>query len=170
MAESVSDPDVALAVDVKTAVDDSGLEILDLRWIRGREARHLIARVRDPDPILLINGEVKWREERLARLGTVAFADDPAFSPVTLGEVQELALRDAERPHVAARRGDDALHQPELPIEGDALRRCQRLAVLVEHRNRFAPVAGKPGVVLGIDRRAERAALHATPGKPGGDR
>src|SRR5262249_51774036 len=116
------------------------------------------------------NGEVKWPEERLARLGAVAFADDPALGPVTVGEVQELALRDAESPHVAARRGDDALHQPELPVEGDAFRRRQRLAVLVEPRNRLAPIGRKPGVVLGVDGRAEGAALHAAPGKPGGDR
>src|SRR5499425_2431653 len=170
MTEPVGDPDVALAVDVKTAVDECGLEIFGLARIRGREARHFITGVRDPDPILLINGEVKWPEERLARLGAVAFADDPAPGPVTLGDVYELALRDAESPHVAARSGDDALHQPELPIEGDTLRRCQRLAVLVEHRNRLAPIGRKPGVVLGVDRRAERAALHAAPGKPGGDR
>src|SRR5262245_42601199 len=113
---------------------------------------------------------MKWPEERLARLGAVAFADDPAPGPVTLGDVYELALRDPESPHVAARRGDDALHQPKLAIEGDTLRRCQRLAVLVEHRNRLAPVAGKPRVVLGVDRRTKRAALHAAPGKPGSDR
>src|SRR5215813_6929508 len=170
MAEPVGDPYVALAVDVKTAVDDSGPEIFGFARIRGREARHFIARVRDPDPILLINGEVKWREERLARLGTVAFADDPAFSPVTLGEVQELALRDAERPHVAARRDDDALHQAELAVEGDALRRCQRLAVLVEHRNRFAPVAGKPSVVPGVNRKSKGAAFHPAAGEAGGHR
>src|SRR5262252_7389045 len=170
MAEPVSDPYVALAVDVQTAVGDSGPEIVGFARIRGREARHFIAGVRDPDPILLIDGEVKWPEERLARLGAVAFADDAAFRPVALGEVQELALRDAESPHVAARCGDDALHQPELPIEGDTLRRCQRLAVLVEHRNRLAPIGRKPGVVLGVDRSAEGAALHAAPGKSGGDR
>src|SRR5262245_21035493 len=127
MAEPVGDPDVALAVDVQTAVHDSGLEIFDFARIRSREARHFIAGVRDPDPILLINGEVKWPEERLARLGAVAFADDPTLGPVTLREIQELALRDAESPHVAARRDDDTLHEPELPIEGDPLRRCQRL-------------------------------------------
>src|SRR5262245_24395105 len=170
MAEPVGDPYVALAVDVQTAVDDAGLEIFGFARIRGREARHFIAGVRDPDPILLINGEMKWSEERLARLGAVAFADDPAPGPVTLREIEELALRDAESPHVAARRGDDALHQPELPIEGDTLRRCRRLAVLVEHRNRLAPIGRKPGVVLGIDRRAERAAQHAAAGEPGGDR
>src|SRR5215470_15099102 len=138
MAEPVGDPYVALAVDVQTAVDDSGLEIFGFARIRGREARHLIAGVRDPDPLLLINSQVKRADERLARLGAVAFADDSALGPITLGEVEELALRDAESPHVAARRDDDALHQPELPIEGDTLRRCQRLAVLVEHRNRLA--------------------------------
>src|SRR5262245_39097290 len=170
MAEPVGDPYVALAVDVQTAVGDSGLEIFGFARIRGREARHFIAGVRDPDPILLINGEVKWPEERLARLGAVAFADDPALGPVTFGDVDELALRDAESPHVAARRYDDALHQAELPVEGDTLRRCQRLAVLVEHRNRLAPIGRKPGVVLGVDRSAERVTLHAAPGKPGGDR
>src|SRR5215468_1834462 len=144
MAEPIGDPYVALAVDVETAVYDSGLEIFGFARIRGREARHLIAGVRDPDPILLVDGKVEWPEERLARLGAVTFADDLAFSPVTLGEVQELALRDAESPHVAARRGDDALHQSEPPIEGDALRRRQRLAGLIEHCNRLAPVGRKP--------------------------
>src|SRR5262250_682226 len=170
MAEPVGDPYVAPAVDVQTAVDDCGLEIVGFARIRGREARYLVAGVRDPDPILLIDGEMKWPEERLARLCAVAFADDSAPGPVTLGNVHELALRDAESPHVAVRRGDDALHQPELAIEGDTLRRCQRLAVLVEHRNRLAPISRKPGVVLGVDRRAERVTLHAAPGKPGGDR
>src|SRR5215471_21235927 len=135
MAEPIGDPYVALAVDVEAAVDDSGLEIFDFARISGREARHFIVGVRDPDPVLLIDGEVKWPEERLARFGAIAFADDTSLGPVTLGDVHELAFREAESPHVAARRGDDALHQPELPIEGDTLRWCQRLAVLVEHRN-----------------------------------
>src|SRR5262250_993336 len=133
MTEPVGDPDVALAVDVKTAVDVCGLEIFGLGRISGREARHLIAGVRDPDPILLINGEVKWPEERLARLGAVPFADDPAFGPVTLGKVHELALRDAERPDVAVRGDDDALHQAEPAVEGDPFRWRQRLAGLVEY-------------------------------------
>src|SRR5215831_19712957 len=111
IAEPVGDPYVALAVDVQTAVDDSGLEVFGLARIRGGEARHLIAGVRDPDPILLIDGEVKRPEERLARLGAVAFADDPPLGPVPFGKLYELALRDAESPHIAARRGDDALHE-----------------------------------------------------------
>src|SRR5262249_53917829 len=170
IAEPVSDPNGPLAVYVKTGVDDSGPEIFGFARIRGKETRHFIAGVRDPDPILLIDGEVKWPEERFAWLGAVAFADDPTLGPVTLREIQELALRHAESPHVAARRDDDTLHEPELPIEGDTLRRCQRLAGLVEHREALASVAGKPGVVLGGDRRAEPAALHAAPPTPGGDR
>src|SRR5262245_14820605 len=169
MAEPVGDPDVALTVDVQTAVDDSGLEVFDFARIRRREARHFIARVRDPDPILLIDGEVKWPEKRLARLGALTFADDPALGPVTLREVQQLALRDAERPHVATRRGDDPLHQPKLPVEGNSLWRSQWLAILVEHRDRLASITRQPRVVLGIDRRSEGAALHAAPGESGRD-
>src|SRR5262245_42963119 len=45
---------------------------------------------------------MKWPDERLARLGAVAFADNPALGPVALGEEDELSLRDAQRPHVAA--------------------------------------------------------------------
>src|SRR5215510_5343945 len=78
MAEAVGDPYVALAVDVKTAVDDSGPEIFGFARIRGREARHFIAGVRDPDPILLINGQVKWAEERLSPLGVAMM---PCISP-----------------------------------------------------------------------------------------
>src|SRR5215468_7680813 len=167
MAEPIGDPYVALAVDVETAVYDSGLEIFGFARIRGREARHLIAGVRDPDPILPVYGKVEWPEERLARLGAVAFADDPAVGPFTFGEVDELSLRDAESPHVAARCGDDALHQAKPTAEGNAFRRCQRLAVLVEHSNRLTPISRNPGVVVGVDRRAERTALHAAPGKPG---
>src|SRR5215831_903334 len=140
MAEPIGDPDIALTVDVQTAVDDSGLEVFDFARIRRKEARHFIARVRDPDPILLIDGEVKWPEERLARFGTVAFADNLALGPVPLGKMYELALRDTQSPHVTVRRGDDALHQTKPPIEGNALRRCQRLSVLVEYRNRLAPI------------------------------
>src|SRR5262249_31640224 len=147
-----------------------GLEIFGFGRIRGREAGHFIGGIRDPDPILLIDGEVKWPEERLARLGAVAFADDPALGPVTLGDVHELALRDAQCPYVAARRDDDALHQAELAIEGDTLRRCQRLAVLVEHRHRLAPIGRKPGVSLGCARWAERVTQRPPPGNPGGVR
>src|SRR5262249_18547062 len=88
IAEPVGDPYVALAVDVKTAVDDSGLEVFGFARIRGREARHVIAGVRDPDPILLVDGKMEWRAECLARFGTVG----SALGPVTLWEIEELAL------------------------------------------------------------------------------
>ena len=43
--------------------------------------------IRDPNPILLINAEVEWPEERLARLHGPALADDPALGQIALGEV-----------------------------------------------------------------------------------
>ena len=66
--------------------------------IRGREARHVIAAVRDPDPILLVDGKMEWRAERLARFGAVAFA---ALGPVTLLEIEELARIDHRHESVA---------------------------------------------------------------------
>src|SRR5262245_9204011 len=84
--------------------------------------------------------------------------------------MKELCFRQTKRKHVAARRDDDALHKAELAIEGDALRRCQRLATLVEHRNRFASVRAEPGIVLGIDCGPKGATLHAAAGKAGRQR
>ena len=169
-AEAVGYPDVALAVDVQTAVVEANLEAIDFGWIGCREADDMVGAVRDPDPVLLVDGEVERRRERFARLGAVAFADNAALGPVALGEVQQLALRDAERPDIAVGRDDDALHQPEPAAEGDALGRRQRLAVLVEYRDGFAAIAGKPDIVLRVDRRAEGTALHAAAGKAGRDR
>src|SRR5208337_1998729 len=65
---------------------------------------------------------------------------------------------------------NDSLHQSELAVEGDAFRRCQGLAILVENSDGLAAVAGEPGVVIGVDSCAEGAALHSASGKPGGDR
>ena len=86
------------------------------------------------------------------------------------GKIDELALLDAQNPDVAARRDDDPLHQPEPAAEGDAFGRRQRLAGLVEDGDRLAAVAGEPGVVVGVDRRAEGASLHAAAGEARGDR
>src|SRR5262245_4381953 len=164
-AEPARNPDISLTIDIEAPVVDAGLEFLGLGRIGGGETDHEIGGVRDPDAILLVDGEVERPEKRLAWLGAVAFADDPALGPITLGEVDELALRDAQSPHVATRRDDDALHQAELAVEGDALGGCQRLAVLVEHRNRLAAVGGEPSIVVGIDRRAKSATLHPATGE-----
>ena len=109
-------------------------------------------------------------QKRLAGLLGRALANDPALRQITLREVDQLALRGPEGPHVAAGRDDDALHQPETAAERDALRRRQRLAVLVEHRDRMAAISGEPGVVVGVDGGAERAPLHSAAGKAGRDR
>ena len=62
------------------------------------------------------------------------------------------------------------LHQPELAVEGDAVWRRQRLAVLVEHRDGLAAVAGEPGIVVGVDGRTEGAPLHPAAGEARGHR
>src|SRR5215472_773565 len=91
-AEPIGDPDIALTVDVKTAVVDAGLEIFGLRWIRGGEARHVgSATVRHPDAVLLVDRKVKRRLERPARLVLVAFANNPTCRQIAFGEVNELA-------------------------------------------------------------------------------
>ena len=135
------------------------------------KARDVVdAAIRYPDPVLLVDAEMKWRLERFARLRAVAFADDAALADIAFGEVDELALLDAQRPDIAARRDDDTLHQPEPAAEGDAFRRRQRLAVLVEYRDGLAAIGGEPGIVLGIHRGAEGAALHPAAGEACGDR
>src|SRR5215475_13539138 len=92
-AEPIGDPDVALAVDVKTAVVDAGFEVLGLRWIGGGEARHVgSATVRHPDAVLMVDRKVKRRLERLARLDVVAFANNSPSGQIALGEVHKLAL------------------------------------------------------------------------------
>src|ERR1700683_337311 len=88
VAETGGDPDVALAVDGKTAGTESALEILSFARVSSREACDMVdAAVGDPDPILRIDSEMKRRHERLARLHFVAFANDLALSQMPLGEV-----------------------------------------------------------------------------------
>ena len=83
-----------------------------------------------------------------------------------LGKCRSWPLGDAQRPHVAVGRGDDALHQAELPAEVDAFGRRQRLAGLVEDRDGLAAIARQPDIALGVDGRTEGAALMPPPAKP----
>src|SRR5215470_6276935 len=171
MAEPVGDPDVALAVDAKTAIVNPGLEVFGLARISGGEARDVVGTaIGYPNPVLLVDGEVKWSPERLARLLLIAFANDPTLADLALGKVDELAFLDAENPDVSARRDDYTLHQPEPAIESDAFRRRQRLTVLVKYRDGFAPVSCEPGIVVCVDGCSEGAALHPAPGKACGYR
>ena len=111
----------------------------------------------------------RWNGPRNDLQGSsrVALANNPALGQIALREVDQLALRGPEGPNIAAGRDDDALHQPEPAVEGDAVRRRQRLAVLVEHRDRMAAVGREPGIVLGVDGRAEGAPFHPAAGKTG---
>src|SRR5271165_2225139 len=95
-AKPIGHPDVALAVDVHPAVVDSGGEVLSLARIRGGKSRNVgEAAVGNPNPILLVDGEMKWRFERLAWLCAFALTHDSSLGPVALGEVHQLALLDA---------------------------------------------------------------------------
>src|SRR5271165_7095332 len=105
----------------------------------------------NPDPVLLVDAEVKWRLKRLARLCAVTLANDPALGYIALRKLHELPLLDPQDPDVAARRDDDPLHQAEPAAKVDAFRWRQGLAVLIEYRDCFAAVGGEPRVVLGVD-------------------
>ena len=171
VAEPVGDPYVALAVDGEAAAVVADLEILGLARIGGGKSRDVVdAAVAHPNPVLLVDGEMERGAKRLARLRVIALADDPALGQIALRKVDELAFLDAENPDVAARRHDHALHQSEPAAEGDAFGRRQGLAGLVEDGDRLAAVVGEPRVVIGVDRGAEGAALHAAAGKTRGDR
>src|SRR5262249_52121932 len=155
----------------KTAIVNPALEGLGLGRISCGEARNVVGTaVRYPNPVLLVDGEVKRCPERLAWLLLIAFANDPSLAKIPLGDVDELVFLDPQRPDVSARRDDDPLYQPEFATERDALRRRQRLAVLVEYRDGFAPVSREPGVVACVDGCSESAALHPAAGEAGGYR
>src|SRR5215469_13294468 len=110
VAEPVGNPDVALAIDAKTAVVDPSLEGLDLARISGWEPRDVVgAGIGYPDPVLLVDAEMKWSPERFAGLLLVALAHDPALGEIALGELDELAFLDADSPDVSARRDDYSL-------------------------------------------------------------
>src|SRR5450631_1505780 len=135
-AESVGDPHVPLTVDAQAAIVDSGLEVLGLARIGGRKARDVVnSAIGHPDPFLLVDAEVKWRDKRLAWFCVVTLANDLAFGQITLGKVHELPLLDPQYQDVAARRDDDPLHQTEPAAKVDALRWRQRFSVLIEYRN-----------------------------------
>src|SRR5262245_6687194 len=108
---------------------------------------------------------MEWPEKRLARFFFTSLANDRAFGQVSFWKIQELVFADAEGPYIAARRRNNSLHQPKLALERQSLRGRQRLAVLVEHRKRLAAICAKPGIVVGIHRKAESAPLHPSAGE-----
>src|SRR5262249_4135436 len=67
-AEPIRDPHVAEAIDREPASAVPGFELLRLRRVRRGEARdEVTTRVRDPDPILLIDSEMERSAEIFAR-------------------------------------------------------------------------------------------------------
>ena len=120
MAEGVGDPGVAEAVDGDAARDEPDLDLLGFAGIVGREARHRVAAVGDPDPILLIHREVERPldlERAVHGLAIHGAAQDAPLRGVALGQMNDLALFIVERPDVAIRRGDDALHRAQSSVE-----------------------------------------------------
>src|SRR5271169_2396620 len=129
IAEPVGDPDIAMAVDVKSAGTRTNIEILGVARIGGWKSCHVLGKgVAHPDSVLLVDPEMERTQERLAGFLSRALANDPALGQIALREVDKLALRGPEGPDIAAGRDDDALHQPEPAVESDAVRRRQRLA------------------------------------------
>src|SRR4051795_4006288 len=121
MANCVVDPGVTKAVDGDGARREPDLELLGPTRIARGEARHGVgAAVGDPYPILLINGEMEGRldlERAVHRLAIHGAAEDAPLAGVSLGQIDDLVLFIVERPDVAVRGGDDALHFADLAAE-----------------------------------------------------
>ena len=49
-------------------------------------------RIRNPNPVLLIDGEVKGTKKRTTRRYIAAFAHDSPLRPISLGKEHELVL------------------------------------------------------------------------------
>src|SRR5207249_1793839 len=120
MANGVGDPGVAETVDGDGPRAVTDLDLLGFAGIARREARHRVRATRDPDPILLINGEMERRldlKRAVNRFAILRAAKNLSFRGVSLRHINDLALFVVERPDVAIRRDDDALHLTELSAE-----------------------------------------------------
>src|SRR5450631_3192479 len=103
MAEGVGDPGVAEAVDGHAARDVTDLDLLGFAGIARWEARHRVVGIADPDPILLIDGEVEWPldlERAVHGFAIHNAAEDAALRGVSLRQIDNLVLFIVERPHV----------------------------------------------------------------------
>ena len=120
MAEGVGDPGVAEAVDGHAARDETDLDLLGLAGIVCRKARHRVAAVGDPDPILLIHGEMEGPldlERAVDGLAIHMAPQDAAVGGVLLGQMDDLALLIVKRPDVAIQHDNDPLHRTQLSSE-----------------------------------------------------
>jgi hypothetical protein len=121
MAEAVGDPGVAEAVYGHAVRGETDFDVLGFAGIVCRKTRHRVgAAIGDPDPILQIHGEVEGRldlERAVHGFAVHGAAQDAPFRGVSLRQIGDLALLIIERPDVAIRRRDDALHLTELSAE-----------------------------------------------------
>ena len=175
VAGRVCNPGVALAIDCHTFAARAGLEYLDLARIAGRKARDGVGdRVGDPNPVLLIDRQVK-RTVQLARPILVgrpcrSLAEEFGFARVALGQVHDPVIAEVECPDIAIGRDDDALHDAELAAEVVALGWRQRLSSLVEQRYGLPARAIHPHAVVRIDCGPESRTQQTPTRKPGGNR
>ena len=166
VAEGIGDPSVAEAVDGDGPRAVPDFDLLGFAGIARGEARHRVAAaIGDPDPILLIHGEVERPldlERAVHGFAIHGAAQDAPLRGVSLRQIDDLALFIVERPHVAIRRGDDALHLTQLSAEVVAGFGGKRLAgVAIEGGNGFAGETGGPHLIVGADGDAEAGAVNA---------
>ena len=120
--------------------------------------------VGDPDTVLLVDRDSE-RGDQLAGIlqgiTALVLTQKLALRWITLGEMHYLTFHRVERPDIAVRRDDDALHLSELAVEVPALGRRQRFARIVELRNRLRLEVAHPHVIAGIEREPEAWAADA---------
>jgi uncharacterized membrane-anchored protein len=101
---------------------------------------------------------VEWSKQ-LARvlqgIAGLVLAEELDLGGIALRHIDDLGLLYVERPHIALGSDDDALHLAELAAEVVTVGRRQRLARLVELRNRLGAVGGAPHIVVGINGQAK---------------
>src|SRR5208283_737521 len=121
MANGVGDPGVAEAVDGDCPGAKTDLDLFRFAGIARREARNSVgAAIGDPDPILLIHGEVKRPldlERAVNGFAIHGAAKDSPLRGVALRQIDDLVLFIVESPDVAIGRGDYALHRTQLSAE-----------------------------------------------------
>ena len=83
MAEGVGDPGIAEAVDGHGPRAVADLDLLGFAGIARREARHRVgAAIGDPDPILLIHGEVEGALDLERAVHGLAIHGEPQDAPL----------------------------------------------------------------------------------------
>src|SRR5262249_14245491 len=116
-------------------------------------------RIGDPDPVLLIDGEVE-RPTQLAgailvRPAISGSAEELDLAGIAFRQIHDLIILKVERPDIAIGPDNYALHDAQLAAEFIPFRWRKRFTVLIEQRDRLASGASDPNPIGSIDRRTE---------------